>query len=466
MAAASTGDSRAVEVSYDVGDGALAGPVSVHLYRSADDRLDASDQPIGSSPVPATPGHHDVTIPVAGGLPPNPGHPYVLASAEAPDIPPGGSDTTASFRTYTLGVVTHGGIQDKGWKNGPAWELVMAKSLLAEGYDAVIPFNWVAKSTTPGAAAEQGRRLARLVLQAAGRFPADAPVDLHLIGHSEGAVVNSVAARLLERSLPANLAAGYVVMTMLDPHAANADVPGQQYSVAGGPLGRIAKGVIDAYQSRADDPPVTVPAMVDDAQVFYQHTPVSRRNSGGRLYNLWGQVPVRGPAHYFNLTLNGVTHSGKTGVYAWYQRNVVPLLGDGEPRVLQSVLTGSLDESTAAGAVATHTPAYSGHAYPGSTVRLYAGPASRPSILVPAGQTTADAAGDWTLTTRPLAGSRYRVVATAMPPRVPADQRLAMVPTTPLGVLVVSAEPGGIVARRTPSRDLNHPLGAKRAAAQ
>ncbi|ODU01096.1 MAG: hypothetical protein ABS79_02270 [Planctomycetes bacterium SCN 63-9] len=440
MDTAWTADSQSVTVSYDVGDAMPNGPLSVHLYRSADDRLDASDEPIGSSPVPATPGHHDVTIPVTGGLPPNPGHPYVLASAEAPDIRPGGADATASFRTYTLGVVTHGGIQDKNWKNGPAWELVMAKSLLAEGYDAVIPFNWVDKSTTPGAAAEQGRRLSRLILRAASRFPADAPVDLHLIGHSEGAVVNSVAARLLEHSLPANLAAGYVVMTMLDPHAANADVPGQQYSVAGGPLGRIAKGVIDAYQSRADDPPVTVPAMVDDAQVFYQHTPVSRRNPGGRLYNLWGQVPVRGTAHYFNLTLNGVTHSGKTGVYSWYQRNIVPLLGDGESRVLQSVLTGTV-AATATGVVTTHTPAYSGRAYPGSTVRVYVGPVSKPSVLALVGRTAADAAGNWTLTTRALADSRYRVVATAMPPRMPASQRLAMVPTTPLGVLIVSATP-------------------------
>jgi len=41
------------------------------------------------------------------------------------------------------------------------------------------------------------------------------------------------------------------------------------------------------------------------------------------------------------------------------------------------------------------------------------------------------------VTTRPLAGGRYRVMATAMPPRA-ATPRLAMVPTAPLGVVTVS----------------------------
>ena len=65
-------------------------------------------------------------------------------------------------------------------------------------------------------------------------------------------------------------------------------------------------------------------------------------------------MPVRGgPADYFNLTPTGATHSGKTGVVVWYERNVVPLLGDGAPQLQARTLTGAL--AGAAGARCTST---------------------------------------------------------------------------------------------------------------
>ena len=110
------------------------------------------------------------------------------------------SNNTASFRTYVIGVITHGGVQPKSWKiGGPPWERQMAKSLKAQGYDAVIPFNWVAESNTAGAAAKQAPRLARMILAKASEFPAGAVIDLHLIGHSEGTVVNSQVIQLLNK---------------------------------------------------------------------------------------------------------------------------------------------------------------------------------------------------------------------------------------------------------------------------
>ena len=439
MSSASTADSQGVTVSYEVAPSAAGEPLTIGIYRSADSRFDAADVPVATATdVPSSSGSHELTIPIAGGLTPNPEHPYVLAVANpSVTLASGSASAVASFRVYTIGVVTHGGIEDPAWKNGPAWELVMARSLLNEGYDAVIPFNWVDRSNTPGDAAKQAPRLVRQILAEASQFPAGAPVDLQFIGHSEGTVVNSVAAEILATELPANLGAGFVTMTMLDPHAANPDVPGQQYSVTGGPLGWITKLTIDTYQAYAHDPPVTVPSLVDEAQVFYQHTNVKHAGSGS-LYNIWGQVPVHGAAYYYNLTLDGVIHSGKTGVYAWYQRNIVPLLGDGEPEVLQSALTGAVENASAGGVVHEPTPTYTGHAQPGATVRLYAGPAADPSVLVPVGHATADLEGTWSVTTRPLAGGRYRVMATAMPPRAGATQRLAMVPTAPLGILIVS----------------------------
>src|SRR5262249_28180792 len=139
-------------------------------------------------------------------------------------------------------------------------------------------------------------------------------------------------------------------------------------------------------------------------------------------------------------TAASVTHSGRTGIVAWYERNVVPTLGDGAPGVAAMVLTGSVagDGPTGPGStVATHTPRSDGRAGPGSDVRLYAAPASDPNRLALVGRTTAGPDGGWSLTTRPLADGRYRLLARAIPPRPPG--RLALIPTAPLGLLSVRA---------------------------
>ncbi len=353
--------------------------------------------------------------------------------------------STASFRTHVIAVVTHGGLQDSSEKHGPAWELALAAGLRRQGFDVVIPFNWVAESNHPGAAARQGPRLARMVLAAANRFPSSEPVDLFFIGHSEGTVVNDQAIRRLETKmpLPPQLKAGYLDVTMLDPHAANPDVPGQQYSVASGPLGWLARAVINNYQARAHDPRVTVPPGADRVEVFYEHTPASRAHGANDdIYNLWGQVPVPGgPVNYFNLTPTGATHSGPTGVVVWYERHVVPLLGDGAPQLQARVLTGALVGANGR-TVHQHRPTYVGRAQAGSTVTLFVGPADRPSVLHPIGRTQVNSSGQWSLTTRPLAAGRYRIVADDLAPRNAPGPRLPMVPTAPLGLLVVAAHAG------------------------
>src|SRR5262249_13088981 len=157
-------------------------------------------------------------------------------------------------------------IQPKSWRHGVPWALRMANSLRAEGYDAVFAYNWVPQSGQPGAAAKQGARVARDVVHAASGFPAGDPVDVHFIGHSEGAVVNSLAILALSQDETPQLRAGYLDETMLDPHAANNHAPGgKQYSVSSGLLGTIARLAIHQYQGRAKDPLPVVPANVDAA---------------------------------------------------------------------------------------------------------------------------------------------------------------------------------------------------------
>ncbi|WP_422929449.1 Ig-like domain-containing protein [Singulisphaera sp. PoT] len=468
MGSATTKDSHGVTIDYNVTTPPDAQhPLMFSVYRSADATLSADDTPVGSETlvlpgqgtatlddsgqVASAVGHHQLTIPLPDGLPLNPEHPYVLVTANAPQaLESGDTSATASFRVYTIGVVTHGGIQNTSWKNGPPWQLQTAYLMQTEGYDEVLPFNWVQYSNTAGDAVKQVPRLYSQLMKLVDRFPSDAVVDLHLIGHSEGTMINSQLLLKLGKDMPSQLQTGWIENTLLDPHSANTGGPGTQYSVAGNPLGWIAKGLLDSYQSKAKDPLVVVPDFVDQAQVFYQQTPASKdHGTNGHIYNLWGQVPVKGKADYFNLTAAGATHSGKTGVSVWYMKNVAPYLGDGAPEVLKDALRGQIDASSGTpldgggSYTNTSTPTFSGTSSPGSTVYFFVAPANKPTDLVPAGKALTDADGHWSITTRNLRDANYRTLALAALPRVAhphfVHPRLAVVPTTPMGKLIVDA---------------------------
>src|SRR5262249_13311962 len=132
MISATTTDSQSVTIEYQVNRPVdAAAPLSFGVYRSADGQLDASDSPVdtitlippgvsGQAPTldqaggsATAVGTHDLTIALPDGLPPFPEKPYVLVVAD-PGSAPSTTDPqqTASFRVYTIGVVTHGGIQD------------------------------------------------------------------------------------------------------------------------------------------------------------------------------------------------------------------------------------------------------------------------------------------------------------------------------------------------------------------
>ena len=345
------------------------------------------------------------------------------------------TNNTASFHKYVIGVITHGGKQPTSWTQGPLWQRQMATNLTQQGYDAVIPLNWVAESNHAGAAVKQAPRLVAKIEQAAAQFPAGSPIDLHFIGHSEGAVINSEAIKELNAGgWPANLKAGYLKVTMLDPHAASTAVKGQQYSVSGNPLGDLARVLIDNFQSKAKDPLPVVPSNVQSAEVFFQHTPISKAETNNGIYNLWGQVPVYGKAEYFNLSAKGVSHGGTFGVQDWYRLNVVPTLGNGAPLLNEIALTGTLvpTQATPGGAPVTYT----GHAAPGARVRLLGAPATGRRLQSLAA-TDAGPDGTWTITTRPLPVGSYRVVAVSNIPASVTGRREFFKPTAWLGPLVI-----------------------------
>ncbi len=474
MQSATATGPRSVEVRYSADPTAAGLPLRFGVYRSADATFGPADELVATYDVPAAalaPGRHDLTVPLADGLPIDVARPYVLVVAN-PDAPGASTDLarSAAFRKFTIGVVTHGGIINPSWTHGSPWQLQIGRLMQRQGYDVVIPYDWIRESSTPGRAAPQGPKLANQIERLLDKLPADTVVDLHLIGHSQGTVVNMVALQKLEQDAPPQLGGGWIQETLLDPHAANNNVPGQM-DTSNTIIGGIAHSTIFNYQADAKDPTVVIPTNVDEADVYYQHTyvrDIHLMTPGG--YNLWGQVPVPNPGgaevHYYNLTATGATHSGNSGVPLWYRNFVAPTLAAGSPLVHELRLDGTvadasptpwqpttaLDQRAAANwgvdqLVEGDRPIFAGSAAPGATVRVYVGPASDLSKIPVLATTTADASGGWTATSiRPLAPGRYRAVAMAYSRALQTRPAYAVVSMTPMGGFWIGRDPRALKA--------------------
>lgn len=467
MLSATTADSRGVTIEYRVAPSfGASDPIRFGVYRSADDRFDASDVLLGvweADPGAAsTPGTHRLTIPVEGGLPIDLARPYVLVVAN-PDNAGATADPgrAASFRKYSVGVVTHGGLIHNAWKVAPPWALQIGKLMEWEGYDAVLPYNWMSDSRSPGGAAKQGPRLANQINKIVDQLPDSAIVDLHLIGHSEGAVVNTLGLLNLERTAGPGLKAGYLKETLLDPHPASNLVPGQM-SASRSLVGDLAYGMVRDFQAKAKDPVVFIPAGVDEVEVFYQRTKASDSHGiNDNTYNLWGQVPIPNqsgnPIYYYNLTAAGATHSGDHGVYSWYRNFVAPTLSEQTPLIQTLRLQGSIDGGEPATAVGRpqerrfanfgpdmivngNQPSFSGTAAPGATTRLYVGPSGDLKHIHLMTTDQADDSGQWRMTTpRPLPQGRYRAVVMAYAAEHHTRPAFAIVSMTPLGQFLIES---------------------------
>ncbi len=481
MVSASTPDSKSVLVDYTVTGADLGQSFDLAIYRSSDATFDASDELVttlhiskpgdGSSTgtldlagnSATSLGEHVISVPVANGLAINPEHPYVLAVANPTGTLHEANSTNdvASFRVYSIAIVTHGGLQSTVNNRIPAWENRMANALKSQGYDAVLPFNWVAVSGDAGSAAKQGPRLAKMVRQLVAQAPAGEPVDLHFIGHSEGTVINGLALNNLQKNSMPAIDQGYIQDTLLDPHAANNGVLHHQYSTSDTFLGGIARQMINSYQAKAQDPPAMVPSNVDSADVYYQHTPTGmtpETNSG--WFNLWGQVPVNTPTgsvpiSYTDITGPGISHSGNFSVHEWYMVNVMPYLGNGQPGVSGPLLTAQVAPADGTGpvydsniglpkpkektVVSVSQPTFIGKTAPGASVTLAARRAGA-STLTRLGKTTADAFGSWSITTQHRIPDGYiRLVAIGSVTAAPGQTAIHSMPIARMGTITVNA---------------------------
>ncbi|MFM7132658.1 MAG: LEPR-XLL domain-containing protein, partial [bacterium] len=356
------------------------------FYRSADANFDSSDKRIASinSPGLDSTSNQSLTVDAGQAMRPDPSRPFVVVVARASGVvaETNLTDNSASFRKYTIAVVCHGGIQGSHY-NIPSWEAKLGHKLQSYGYDRVIAFNWANKSWTSGAAARQAPRMARRIVSEAAGFPAGSTIDLDFIAHSEGTVVVTQAQKFLDKVAPERFSTGYKRMSLLDPHAANPSAPNNGESTAGGLKGWLTKRLISWYKGNARDPLVQIPDSVNEADVYYQRTPVSINPVNGGLYNLLGQVPVIGSARYIQLNSPGISHSGGGGVYTWFYFNALPAFATGDqpknPSVLKadsvSIHSGGWNENKLY--TADTSPIWSGMTSPGATVRLYATPVQR-----------------------------------------------------------------------------------------
>jgi hypothetical protein len=357
LGAATQADARTVAIDYTI-DAPVPSALTVNVYRSTVPQLGGAGQvAIGAVIL----GGADVTLgahtgvhlglteraPGVNALAIDPSRPYVIAAATGSD----GLTSSASYRTIVVGLVTHG---FNATDTPPAWIYQIATSLSSLGYNEAIPFSWATASHTlqSGEGIAAGKNAAQMIEnyltgtngQGQPNVPTGAVVDLHLIGHSRGSVVITQAMQTLQDDLAKipQARGGYWELTYLDPH------PSHGTNVA--PFSATTQAALDAanaLQNIFQDPyPLTVPAQVAAVQIDYENTPVSEIESvseEGQL-NPWGITnpsgiqPTPGASTQFqmlNLTTAGMSHSG---VYQWYQANVVPTLGTASPFV-----TGPID---------------------------------------------------------------------------------------------------------------------------
>jgi hypothetical protein len=360
MTYATTTDSQTVSVNYNITGASIAGQtLSFNIYRSAGFNSLNAAQLIGTASIPASDsadlsvgGHQGIKLSLTApngqpltALTPNTALPFIVVAAN-----PNGSiaesnsgDNTASFETHVLGVVAHGLEFDLSllfFNMPPPWEMQMAAALQQQdGYEAVLPFNWVRLSILPLPWAIQlaDNQLYQQVVAEADQLAAQHPgdvVDINFIGHSRGTVVISAVLQDLTGTSDPGLRGGYMQMTLLDPHPTN-NINGQFSWLPGVEVSDLAAELVFVFQALTRDPQVIVPSNVRQVDLFDQQTPAGQLAFPSLIeivLNLWGELPSALPnqssqpiesQNLTNVIAPGIGLVGHEEVPLWYLANVV-----------------------------------------------------------------------------------------------------------------------------------------------
>jgi hypothetical protein len=332
-------NANTVSVSYEVQTVAAPKSFTIAIDRSSSNAINATSTQVGASSVTGlglTVGTHTANVNIPGALLIDPSQPFVVAVANPTHAFTESTyaDNSLSYRITTIAAVTSGFTFPQ-----PSWVKNMASALSSDGFDYAFSFDWAADSIAPvsGLPAVDGQKLANQIDSFAMTLPHGTVIDLQLIAHSRGSVVIDQAIWdlvAMEQSGKhpelSGLAAGYTKMTFLDPHPAQNTMangsPANFFSASTGAFGQMGALTLKAMQNIMNDPNITIPAGVNDVEVFYQHTNVpSAATLFSQFFNIWGEVPIPGATHYYDVTaLPG--GNGHRQVPTWYLSNVVPLL--------------------------------------------------------------------------------------------------------------------------------------------
>ena len=365
-----TADSKSLTVEYSVAgqSNGQPQPFWMRVYRSSTAALtsDSDAVPIAQLWISGDDARNNATVdarhiiainPSDSGAPyhfseplalrPDPAHPYVIATADDDGaINPDHAVTPLqdSFRIYLLGVVTHGYTLGGG---GQRWVDLVATQLRGQGYDGAFGFHWESESddALEGETVAAGHRLAQRASDAVAwlrgddlgqasyefqeywvpglpRLVGNDVVDLHLIGHSRGAVVVTQAMKEFDENVNyvPQLRHGFMMETLLDPHPANNAI--SDYDSGSTLLDillfdRPRAVVVDTYlnfQNDANDPAIVIPENVQAVVDFFQHTDAADTGiSDEHTLNLWGLTPSQiswsVPVPGYNKTRAGGGHS-------------------------------------------------------------------------------------------------------------------------------------------------------------
>ncbi len=295
---ATTPDARAIEVEYTVDAEWVPQDVEFSVYRSARREPDGS-QPVAerTHPIPASPAGTPRTLRVVDTveLAPDANKPYVIVVARYPR-----HESAAWFQKHLVGVLVHGYTFRKWYEvantlgAGPTmsewlflneevepWQTVLESTLEAACYSpATFAFNWRHSSVQPVEGALKLHARERLFPRIGGTAAvlamahAGDVVDLHLIGHSRGAVMVSQALLAAAASPHVGFRGGYVIVTLLDPHPANNRFGMQEDYERTNPLSIRAFRSYTEFQDSTKDPAIELPAGVGirEVHLLFQKT--------------------------------------------------------------------------------------------------------------------------------------------------------------------------------------------------
>ena len=304
LVTATTPNAQAIEVEYTVDSAWTARDVVFRVYRSA------RNEPDGAKPVveqtlriPAGPATTPKTLRIVESvnLAPDPNKPYVIVVADQSR-----HESSAWFQKHLVGVLVHGytfrkayevakylnagaGLQMADWlfqnEDVEPWQALLESTLEAACYSpATFAFNWrhasiqaVSTELARQARARLYPRIVSTVTELVRAHTGDV-VDLHLIGHSRGAVMVSQALLAAAAAPNATLRGGYIIATLLDPHPANNTFGVQEDYAPANPLSNTVYHSYREFQDSARDPAIQLPAGagIREVAVFFQKNTVGQ----------------------------------------------------------------------------------------------------------------------------------------------------------------------------------------------